>query len=55
MKGDSYGRRYTEHKPVSARFLADEHAPVLTDHDRHLRLVLAASPRGFTWLVRGTK
>lgn len=52
MKGDSYGRRYPNWQPVSARFLADEHAPDINDHDKHLRDVLRASPRGFPWAVR---
>ena len=53
MKGDTYGRRFVDFKQVGKQFLADQHAADESNHAMHLRLVLAASKRGFTWLVRG--
>lgn len=52
MKGDSYGRRFTDRAPISAQFLSDNHAPGEVDHAKHLRLVFDACRRGFTWLVK---
>lgn len=50
MKGETYGRRFVDFKPIrSVLHLADEHAPDLTNHDKHIRDVLAYDKQGFLW------
>jgi len=51
VKGLTYGRRYVDREPTHSRYLPDPHAPDATDHQRHLRMVLDADPRGFPFKV----
>lgn len=48
-RGQYERRKKANLKPIRAQFLADHHIPEDSDHATHLRLVFAASPRGFTW------